>query len=107
MELALNAGIAVDQLILDPGIGFGKTIRQNLELINRTDVVKSLGYPVLLGPSRKSFIGNILNLPPAERAQGTAASVAVGIMRGADILRVRDVEMIARVAKMIDAIVRS
>ncbi|KAA3644608.1 MAG: dihydropteroate synthase [Chloroflexi bacterium] len=106
VELAHAAGVPNQHIILDPGIGFGKTIEQNLELLNCTDEIKTLGYPVLLGPSRKSFIGYTLDLPPDQRAEGTAASVAVGIMRGADIVRVHDVEMITRVAKMTDAIVR-
>ena len=106
VALAQAADIPEEHIILDPGIGFGKTIEQNLELLNRTDEIRSLGYPVLLGPSRKSFIGYTLDLPPDQRAEGTAASVAVGIMRGADIVRVHDVKMITRVVKMTDAIVR-
>jgi dihydropteroate synthase len=104
--LARAAGVPDGRIILDPGIGFGKTVEQNLALINRLDVIKSLGFPVLLGPSRKSFIGYTLNLPPDQRLEGTAAAVAVGITRGADIVRVHDVEAVARVARMTDAIVR-
>ena len=103
---AMQAGIKTDHIILDPGIGFGKTREQNLELLNRLDEIKALGYPVLLGPSRKSFIGYTLNLPPDQRVEGTAATVAVGIVRGADIIRVHDVEYMVRVARMTDAIVR-
>ena len=77
-----------------------------MELLNRLDEIKALGYPVLLGPSRKSFIGYTLNLPPDQRVEGTAATVAVGIMRGADIIRVHDVEYMVHVARMTDAIVR-
>ncbi len=106
VELAHRAGIHDENIILDPGIGFGKTVEQSLELLNRTDEIRSLGYPVLIGPSRKSFIGYTLDLPPDQRAEGTAAAVAVGIVRGADMVRVHDVEMIARVAKMADAIVK-
>jgi dihydropteroate synthase len=106
VELALNAGIEEARLILDPGVGFGKTREHNLELINRLDEIRALGYPVLLGPSRKSFIGFTLDLPADQRLQGTAATVAVGITRGADIIRVHDVKEMARVAKMTDAIVR-
>ena len=95
-----------EHIILDPGIGFGKTVEQNLELIDRLDEIRALGYPVLLGPSRKSFIGYTLDLPPDQRLEGTAAAVAVGIARGADIVRVHDVEMMVRVARMTDAIVR-
>jgi len=106
VELAKKAGIEEGHIILDPGIGFGKTREHNLELINRLDEVSALGYPVLLGPSRKSFIGFTLDLPPDQRIEGTAATIAVGITRGADIIRVHDVKEMARVAKMTDAIVR-
>ena len=106
VEIARTAGVRDEKIILDPGIGFGKSVEQNLELLNRLDEIRALGFPVLLGPSRKSFIGYTLNLPPEQRAEGTAAAVAVGIARGADIIRVHDVEMMARVARMTDAIVR-
>jgi dihydropteroate synthase len=106
VALARAAGIPAGRIILDPGIGFGKTVEQNLELLNRLDEIRALGFPILLGPSRKSFIGYTLNLPPDQRVEGTAAAIAVGIVRGADIVRVHDVEMMARVAKMTDAIVR-
>lgn len=106
VELATKAGIDESFLILDPGIGFGKTREHNLELINRLDEIRALGFPVLLGPSRKSFIGFTLDLPAGQRVEGTAATVAVGITRGADIIRVHDVKEMARVAKMTDAIVR-
>ena len=104
--LAVKAGVDESHIILDPGIGFGKTREHNLELINRLDEVRALEYPVLLGPSRKSFIGFTLDLPADQRVEGTAATVAVGIVRGADIIRVHDVKEMARVAKMTDAIVR-
>lgn len=107
VELAKRAGIASDKIILDPGIGFGKTVAHNLELINRLDEIRALGYPVLLGPSRKSFIGYTLDLPPDQRVEGTAAAICVGITRGADIVRVHDVEHMARIARMTDAIVRT
>lgn len=106
VRLAEQAGIESDRIILDPGIGFGKTVDQNLELIRRLDEIRALGYPVLLGPSRKSFIGYTLDLPADQRIEGTAAAVSVGITRGADIIRVHDVEHMLRVAKMTDAIVR-
>ncbi len=106
VALARAAGIPDEKIILDPGIGFGKSVAQNLELIDRLDAVRALGFPVLLGPSRKSFIGYTLDLPPDQRAEGTAAAVAVGIARGADIVRVHDVAMMVRVARMTDAIVR-
>ncbi len=106
VDLAVRAGVEETRIILDPGVGFGKTREHNLELIDHLDQVRSLGYPVLLGPSRKSFIGFTLDLPPDQRVEGTAATVAVGIARGADIIRVHDVKEMARVAKMTDAIVR-
>jgi dihydropteroate synthase len=106
VALAHKAGIPEEMIILDPGIGFGKTVEQNLELIRRLDEIRALGYPVLLGPSRKSFIGYTLDLPPDDRVEGTAAAVAVGITRGADIIRVHDVPQMIRIARMTDAIVR-
>ena len=106
VALAHAAGIPDEHIILDPGIGFGKTVEQNLELIDRLDEIAALGYPILLGPSRKSFIGYTLDLPPDQRVEGTAAAVAIGIDRGADIVRVHDVLYMARVARMTDAIVR-
>ena len=106
VEIAVKAGVEETRIILDPGIGFGKTREHNLELINRLDEIRALGYPVLLGPSRKSFIGFTLDLPPDQRVEGTAATVAIGIARGADLIRVHDVREMARVAKMADAIVR-
>jgi dihydropteroate synthase len=106
VNLAREAGVARHNIILDPGIGFGKTVEQSLELLDRLDELKVLGYPLLLGPSRKSFIGYTLDLPPEERVEGTAATVAIGIARGADIVRVHDVKQMARVARMADAILR-
>jgi len=106
VTIAHSAGIPDDQIIIDPGIGFGKTVEQNLELVDRLDEFRALGYPVLLGPSRKSFIGYTLNLPPDQRLEGTAAAVSIGIARGADIVRVHDVPFISRVVRMTDAIVR-
>lgn len=106
VDLARQQGIPDELIILDPGIGFGKTVPQNLELLNRLDAIKALGYPVLVGPSRKSFIGYTLDLPPEERLEGTAAAVALSIDRGADIVRVHDVGVMARVARMTDAIIR-
>jgi dihydropteroate synthase len=106
VDLARAAGVDEGQIILDPGIGFGKDVAQNLELIDRLDEIRAWGYPVLLGPSRKSFIGYTLDLPPDQRLEGTAAAVAVGIVRGADIIRVHDTAFMARIARMTDAIVR-
>jgi dihydropteroate synthase len=106
ISLARSAGIKDARIILDPGIGFGKSVEQNLMLVDQLDRIKSLGYPVLLGASRKSFIGYTLNLPPEDRLEGTAAVCAIGIARGADILRVHDVSTMTRVARMADAIIR-
>ena len=107
VQIARQAGIPDSHIILDPGIGFGKTVQQNLNIIKNLRQLKELGYPVLLGPSRKSFIGYTLDLPVEERLEGTAAAVAVGIMNGADIIRVHDVREMTRVARMCDAILRS
>jgi dihydropteroate synthase len=106
VDIAHTAGIRDQNIILDPGIGFGKTVEQNLELLNHLEEIKSLGYPVLLGPSRKSFIGYTLNLPPDQRLEGTAAAVAIGVARGVDVIRVHDVAFMVRVVKMADAIIR-
>jgi len=104
---AKSAGIRDQDIILDPGVGFGKTVEQNLSIIHHLRDMRKMGYPILLGVSRKSFIGYTLDLPPEERLEGTAAAVALGINNGADIIRVHDVGVMARVAKMSDAIVRS
>ncbi len=106
VAIAHTAGIPDEHILLDPGIGFGKTVAHNLALIDRLGEIRALGYPLLLGPSRKSFIGYTLNLPPDQRLEGTAAAVAIGIARGADLVRVHDVEAMARLARMTDAIVR-
>lgn len=106
VEIARRAGIPDEHIILDPGIGFGKTVEHNLELIRHLDAIRALGFPVLLGPSRKSFIGYTLDLPPSQRVEGTGAAVAVGITRGADIVRIHDVAPLSRVIRMTDAIVR-
>ena len=104
--IAQAAGIARHNIILDPGIGFGKTADHNLEVLRRLPEFRELGFPLLLGVSRKSTIGRVLNLPPEERLEGTAAAVAMSIAGGADIVRVHDVMEMARVARMTDAIVR-
>ncbi len=106
VAIAHSAGINDENIFLDPGIGFGKTVEQNLALLNRLDEIKALGYPVLQGPSRKSFIGYTLDLPPEEHLEGTTAAVAVGITRGADIVRVHDATFMTRVIRMTDAIGR-
>lgn len=107
VSIARSAGVEDEMIILDPGIGFGKTVEQNLELIRRLDELKSLGFPILLGPSRKSFIGYTLNLPPDQRLEGTLAACVLGIQAGANILRVHDVEAVVRAARMTDAILRA
>ncbi len=106
IDLALKNGVTNKQIIIDPGVGFGKTVAQNLQLVNQLDRLKELGYPILLGTSRKSFIGYTLGLPPEQRVEGTAATVALGIDRGADIVRVHDVQVMVRIARMTDALVR-
>jgi dihydropteroate synthase len=106
IELALKSGVAWENIIIDPGIGFGKTLEQNLEIIRRLDEFKSLERPILVGPSRKSMIGLVLNLPPDQRLEGTAATIAISIAKGADIVRVHDVRQMALVCRMSDAIIR-
>jgi dihydropteroate synthase len=103
-ELALAAGVPHDRIIVDPGIGFGKTREENLEIIRRLPELRGLGFPLLIGPSRKSFIGKTLDLPAGDRLEGTAAAVALSIAGGADIVRVHDVRAMVRVARMADAI---
>lgn len=104
--IAKQAGISDDMIILDPGIGFGKTSEQNIELMSQLDTIKTIGYPVLLGTSRKSMLGKILDLPPKERMEGTLATTVLGIAQGMDIVRVHDVTENLRAAKVTDAIIR-
>lgn len=99
---AKHAGIR--QILVDPGIGFGKSAKHNLELLRRLKDICGLGYPVLVGPSRKSFIGAVLDLPPEDRLEGTAGAVAVSIMNGAAVVRVHDVRAMVRVARIVDAV---
>ncbi len=106
LELAMRLGVPRENIILDPGIGFGKTWQQDLEVINRLEELRELGRPILVGPSRKSFIKMVLNLPAGERVEGTAAAVAISIAKGADVVRVHDVQQIVRVCRVSDAIVR-
>ncbi|WP_191559224.1 dihydropteroate synthase [Metabacillus idriensis] len=103
VEIAKRAGVQDDKIILDPGIGFAKTQEDNLVVMRNLEVFAKLGYPVLLGTSRKSFIGRILDLPPSDRMEGTGATVCLGIEKGCSIVRVHDVLGIARMAKMMDA----
>ena len=106
LTVAAAAGIAAEQVIVDPGFGFGPTPGENLELVRRLGELRALRRPVLLGPSRKSTIGKVLDLPVEERLEGTAAVTALAIDRGADLVRVHDVRPIVRVARMTDALVR-
>jgi dihydropteroate synthase len=103
---AVEAGIAPERLILDPGIGFGKTVAHNLEILRRLDELKALGRPILIGPSRKSFIGQLSGAPVGERLPGTIAAVVLGIARGADIVRVHDVRAVKQAVILADAIIR-
>lgn len=107
IEKARRAGIADDQILLDPGIGFGKSPEQNLTLLKNLRELKVLGFPLVVGPSRKSFIGHVLNLPVEERLLGTAAAVALGVAHGADILRVHEVSAMKQVVRMAEAILHS
>ena len=108
IELAIDLGVPEKHIIIDPGIGFGKTAEQNLEVLRHLqDIRMHVRYPMLLGSSRKSFIGKVLgDLPPQDRLEGTAATIALGIAQGIDIIRVHDVKEMSRVAKMSDAIIR-
>ncbi len=103
---AVEAGVARHNIWVDPGFGFGKTPEHNIEVLRRLDEIKALGFPVLVGTSRKSTIGAVLGLPVAERLEGTAATVALAIANGADLIRVHDVKAMTRVARMADAVVR-
>jgi len=106
IKIAIEAGVAPENIIVDPGIGFGKGWQHDLEIVRRLAELTELGKPILLGPSGKSFIGKVLDLPVSERLQGTAAAVAIGIAHGADMVRVHDVKPIVRVCRMSDAIIR-
>ncbi|TYR78225.1 dihydropteroate synthase [Priestia megaterium] len=105
IQIVKQAGVQDEQIILDPGIGFAKTFEQNIEVIQNLEKFSTLGYPVLLGTSRKSTIGRVLDLPPKERMEGTAATVGMGISKGIHITRVHDVKEIARFTKMMDVLV--
>ncbi|MCD1163435.1 dihydropteroate synthase [Peribacillus frigoritolerans] len=102
--LVKDAGVKDDNIILDPGIGFAKDLKLNLEMMRNLDKLVSLGYPVLLATSRKSMIGHVLDLPPSERMEGTAATICHGIQQGCQMVRVHDVKEMARTAKMMDAL---
>jgi len=106
IEIGIKAGIKKKNIILDPGIGFGKNSEQNIEVMARLEELKKLGYPLLLGTSRKSMIGYILDLPPDDRLEGTIATNVIGVMNGYDIIRVHDVKAHVRAMKVTDRIVR-
>jgi len=104
IQIVKKAGVKDEKIILDPGIGFVKDLSQNLEMMRNLDKLVSTGYPVLLGTSKKSMIGEVLNLPVNERKEGTGATVCFGIQKGCQIVRVHDVKEISRMAKMMDAL---
>ncbi|MDM7461062.1 MAG: dihydropteroate synthase [bacterium] len=107
-QRALEAGVPPSHIWLDPGIGFGKTVQHNLELLRRLPQLRALGYPILIGTSRKSFIGHILGgLPPDERLEGTLATLALAVAWGADIVRVHDVKAAVRAVRVADALCRN
>lgn len=106
IEIAKTSGIKEDKIFLDPGIGFGKTLEQNLEVMDRLEELNVLGYPILLGISRKSIIGKTLNVETYDRLEGTIALNAIGIQKGAEIIRVHDIKENLKAARMIDAVVR-
>lgn len=106
LDRAVAAGVAWERLVVDPGFGFGKDWRQNLELLQRLGELRVLGRPILAGTSRKGTIGRVLELPEHDRVEGTAATVALAIATGADMVRVHDVRAMTRVARMTDAVVR-
>jgi dihydropteroate synthase len=101
-DAALAAGVPHERVLVDPGIGFGKTADQNWVVMRRLEELKELGLPILIGTSRKSFIGKLLDLPVTERLEGTAATVTASVLRGADVVRVHDVEAMARVVRVAD-----
>ncbi|MBI2939110.1 MAG: dihydropteroate synthase [Chloroflexi bacterium] len=105
-EIGLAAGLARDQIVLDPGIGFGKTLDHNLTILRNLHAFRALGQPLLVGTSRKSFIGHLTGRPVQDRVFGTAATVALAVAQGADIVRVHDVAAMAQVVRVSDAIVR-
>lgn len=106
ITIAKQAGVKEENIVLDPGIGFAKTQEDNLDVMNALEHFTGLGYPVLLGTSRKSFIGHVLDVPPQERMEGTGATVCLGIQKGCQIVRVHDVKEITRMAKMMDAMLQ-
>ena len=103
VKIAKDAGVKDEKIILDPGIGFAKTMEDNLTVMRHLDSIVQLGYPVLLATSRKSFIGHVLDLPPNERMEGTGASICLGVEKGCQLIRIHDVLEMSRMAKMMDA----
>ena len=104
IKIAIQSGINRSMIILDPGIGFGKTVEHNFELLSRLNEFNVLELPIMIGPSRKSFIGITLDLPPEDRVEGTAAAVSAGVMNGASIVRVHDVKSMKRVVRIIEKV---
>jgi dihydropteroate synthase len=102
IERALTAGVSRECVLIDPGIGFGKTAEQNWVVMRRLHELRELGHPILIGTSRKSFIGKVLDLPPGERMEGTAATVTAAVLRGSDVVRVHDVREMKRVVRVAD-----
>ena len=102
VEHAIQAGIPGPRVIIDPGIGFGKTAEQNWVVMRRLEELRDLGQPILVGTSRKSFIGKLLDLPPGERVEGTAATITAAVLRGVDLVRVHDVREMTRVVRVAD-----
>jgi dihydropteroate synthase len=105
-DAAIKAGVPRERILVDPGIGFGKTADQNWEVMGRLEELRELGQPILIGTSRKSFIGKLLDLPAGDRVEGTAATVAASVLRGVDVVRVHDVRVMTRVVRVADRIVR-
>ena len=106
-DYAINSGIKESNIIIDPGIGFGKTFDHNFTLLKRLKEFEDLGFPILIGPSRKAFIGDVLNLPSDERVEGTIATIVAGILNGANIIRVHDVKEIKRAVKVTEKILKA
>jgi dihydropteroate synthase len=102
IDRALKAGVPRERVLIDPGIGFGKTAEQNWVVMRRLQELRELGQPILIGTSRKSFIGKLLDLPVDDRVEGTAATVTAAVLRGADVVRVHDVREMTRVARAAD-----
>ena len=104
VRIAREAGVADDKIILDPGVGFGKTYEMNMEITNHVDILHQLGFPVLLGTSRKSMIGLTLDLPATDRVEGTLATTVIGVMKGCSFVRVHDIKENYRIIQMTEAI---